>query len=78
MLDEGDGDHFFLDVVEVADAGVVDEGAFEVEVLFVFLVEHGGGDIGHVSTGVALASDVDTEVFDAKKHLEIFEEVDEI
>jgi len=77
-LDEGDGDDFFLDVVEVADAGVVNEGAAEVEVCFVFLVQHCGGDVGDVAARVAFAGDVDFEVLDAEEQFEIFEEVDKV
>lgn len=42
---EGVGVDGFLGVLEGADDGVVDEGAFEVVVRGVFGVEHGGGDV---------------------------------
>ena len=70
--------NFLLCEVPVANARVVHQGAGEVEMGGVVLVEHGGGYVWDVSTSVRLACDVDLEVGDVEYGLEILEEIDEI
>jgi hypothetical protein len=50
----------------------------EVKVLLVLLIQHRSGDIGHISSGITLSSDIDLEVFNPEKLLEILEEFDKV
>jgi hypothetical protein len=65
------GHHLLLDVVEFADAPVVNQGAAKIEICAVVLVEDCGGYVWYVAAGVALTCHVDFEVADAEAFLEV-------
>ena len=77
-LDPGVGGYLGLHCHVLADAGVVDEGAVQVEVSGVVLVDHGAGDVGHVAAGVRFAGDVDLHVLDAEHFFKVLEEAEEL
>lgn len=64
--------------IVATNAGVIDQGALEVVVFGIVLVQHRRRDVWYIATSIRLAGDVNFVVLDAKGVLEVLEEVDEV
>jgi hypothetical protein len=65
VLDEGENDSLLLQS-RVADEGIVDGDAAELEVVIVIGRDEGVGDVGDVKAGVGLARDVSRGAFEVE------------
>lgn len=60
------------------NARVVSQGPGYVEVGLVLFVEHGVGNVWHISSGIRFSRHIDLKVLDAKQFLKVLEETDKV
>ena len=78
LLDERHSRHFLLNIIELANARVVDEGTREIIVRSVVLIKHRRRDVGDISSCIRLPTDINFVVLDTEQNLEVFEEFNKV